>query len=375
MNILVLNAGSSSIKYQVFAMDQQQAILKGLIDRIGETGSEIPDHHAALERIALHLRTEALPIQAIGHRVVHGGDYFQQPALINAKVIEAIQAMIPLAPLHNPANLEGIRVAQSLFPDLPQVAVFDTAFHQTMPAKAYRYAIPNDLYRKHKVRRYGFHGTSHHYVAEQAAAYLEHDLHSLNLISAHLGNGCSMTAIAQGLSVDTSMGMTPLEGLVMGTRSGNIDPGLFLFLQKQLGLSAIDIDTLLNKHSGLKGLCGVSDMRQIQQLAEENHEQAQLAESLFVYHIRKYMGAYTAVLGKVDAVIFTGGIGEHSAHIREQVCHDLNVLGITLDKTRNQAKHSGIRTIHSKASRVKVLVIPTNEELAIARYTQKFINH
>lgn len=373
LNILVLNAGSSSVKYQVFDMHTQQVLIKGLIDRIGEAGSAIANHHAALEQIVAQLQEAQLPIQAIGHRAVHGGEAFHDAALITPDMIQAMRDMIPLAPLHNPANLQGIEVAQQLFPDLPQVAVFDTAFHQTMPPVAYRYAVPTNLYEQHKVRRYGFHGTSHQYVAEQAAEYLQKPLNTLNLITLHLGNGCSATAIAQGKSVDTSMGLTPLEGLAMGTRCGDIDPALHFYLSRELKMSPQDLETLLNKQSGLKGVCGVGDMREVQRLADQGDQNAQLAEALFAYRVKKYIGSYYAVLGTVDAIIFTGGIGENSARIRELSCTNLQGLGIELDQAKNGSAGKGIVECHKPTSRVKVLVAPTNEELAIARHTLKFL--
>lgn len=368
--ILVLNAGSSSLKYQVFDMENQQVLVGGLLDRIGEAGSEIASHQEALARIMLHLQAAGITeIDAIGHRVVHGGEHFKQPARIDAAVVDAIRAMIPLAPLHNPANLAGIEVAQRLFPAVPQVAVFDTAFHQTMPPVAFRYAVPVELYREHKVRRYGFHGTSHHYVAQQAAAYLQRELADLNLITLHLGNGCSAAAIAKGKSVDTSMGMTPMEGLVMGTRCGDIDPALHFYLQRATGLSPDAVESLFNKKSGLKGLCGVGDMREVQALADTGDTDAQLAEAMFAYRVKKYIGAYSAVLGQVDAVIFTGGIGEHSARIRAQVCANLQVFGIYPDPAKNAAHTAGIMAFQQETATLKLLVIPTNEELEIARST------
>jgi acetate kinase len=374
VKILVLNAGSSSIKYQVFGMDELQVLAGGLIDRIGEAGGEMASHHAALEQIIQRLQAAGIAgVDAIGHRVVHGGEHFKQPALIDATVVDTIRAMIPLAPLHNPANLEGIEVAQRLFPGIPQVAVFDTAFHQTMPPVAFRYALPLELYQQHKVRRYGFHGTSHQYVAQQAAAYLQRDLADLNLITLHLGNGCSAAAIAGGKSVDTSMGMTPLEGLVMGTRCGDIDPALHFYLQRETGLSADDVESLFNKKSGLKGLCGVGDMREVQALADSGDTDAQLAEAMFAYRVKKYIGAYIAVLGRIDAVVFTGGIGEHSARVRAQVCANLQVLGIQADAEKNASHKTGILEFQQEGAGVKLLVIPTNEELAIAHSTAAFI--
>ncbi len=379
MRILVLNAGSSSVKYQVFSMAGNAEVLtSGLVDRIGEPGSEMTSHHHALEHLILHLQREGIigsgqGIDAIGHRVVHGGERFQQPVLIDADVIAAIRDMIPLAPLHNPANLQGIEVAQQLFPGIPQVAVFDTAFHQTMPPVAFRYALPAELYREYRVRRYGFHGTSHQYVAQQAALYLKRDLSELNLITMHLGNGCSATAIAQGKSVDTSMGMTPLEGLVMGTRCGDLDPALHFYLQREMGLTADALEHLLNKQSGLKGICGVGDMREVQSRMDSGDTDAQLAEALFVYRAKKYLGAYFAVLGNVDAIIFTGGIGEHSARIREQICANLQGLGIGVDSNKNQQRSKQVMPFHSDTASVQLLVIPTNEELAIARSTAALI--
>lgn len=379
MRILVLNAGSSSVKYQVFSMAGNAEVLtSGLVDRIGEPGSEITSHHHALEHLILHLQREGIigsgqGIDAIGHRVVHGGERFQQPVLIDADVVAAIRDMIPLAPLHNPANLQGIEVAQQLFPGIPQVAVFDTAFHQTMPPVAFCYALPAELYREYRVRRYGFHGTSHQYVAQQAALYLKRDLSELNLITMHLGNGCSATAIAQGKSVDTSMGMTPLEGLVMGTRCGDLDPALHFYLQREMGLTADALEHLLNKQSGLKGICGVGDMREVQSRMDSGDTDAQLAEALFVYRAKKYLGAYFAVLGNVDAIIFTGGIGEHSARIREQICANLQGLGIGVDSGKNQRRSKQVMPFHSDTASVQLLVIPTNEELAIARSTAALI--
>lgn len=372
MKILVLNAGSSSIKYQLFEMAQppEQVLTAGVIDRIGEAGSEIRSHLHALEFIIQHLQREGVhEIDAIGHRTVHGGERFQAPALITDEVMQAIQAMIPLAPLHNPANLLGIEVARKLFPDLPQVAVFDTAFHQTMPPVAFRYALPAELYHQHQVRRYGFHGTSHQYVAQRAAEYLQRDLSELNLITLHLGNGCSAAAIAKGKSVDTSMGMTPLEGLVMGTRCGDIDPALHFYLQHELKMPFAELERLLNKQSGLKGLCGVSDMREVQQRAQAGDAEAKLAEAMFVYRIKKYIGAYFAVLGEVNSLVFTGGIGENAASIRELICQNMQGLGLALDTVKNKQVSKGLCEISTPQSKVKIMEISTNEELAIARAT------
>lgn len=394
MKILVLNAGSSSLKYQLFNMTSETVLAKGLIERIGEENGKLEQewvdeddtkqgnvlttpihtHQDALGLMIQQLRDanvlhDLRNLFAIGHRVVHGGNAFHKPVLIDNEVISSIQSMIPLAPLHNPANLQGIEVARELFPETPQVAVFDTAFHQTMPPEAYRYAVPHEWHDTYQVRRYGFHGTSHQCVAQQTACVLECDLSSLNLITLHLGNGCSATAIAKGESVDTSMGMTPLEGLVMGTRSGDIDPALLFYIQREAQLDFDEIETLLNKQSGLKGLSGVSDMREIGKLAQQGDKAAQLAEAVFVYRIRKYIGAYAAVLGRVDALVFTGGIGENAASIRKQVCQNLDILGIQLDTEKNAQHSRDTRALHLKTSKTQILVVPTNEELAIARST------
>ena len=379
MRILVLNAGSSSLKYQLFGMEDERVLARGSVDRIGEPGSGVDSHQDALQRIIDALQAQGAvrgreDLDAIGHRVVHGGEQFHKPVLIDAEVVRAIREMIPLAPLHNPANLQGIEVAQRLFPGTPQVAVFDTAFHQSMPPAAFRYALPAALYREHRVRRYGFHGTSHKYVAQRAAAVLQRDPAELNLITLHLGNGCSAAAIAAGKSIDTSMGMTPLEGLVMGTRCGDIDPALHFYLQRELALSSAETENLLNKRSGLIGLCGVSDMREVERRIEAGDEEARLAESMFVYRIRKYIGAYAAVLGRLDAIVFTGGIGEHSARIRALVCSGLELFGVALDPRRNEAAH-GECSIEQSDTNLKLLVIATNEELEIARSSACCLQH
>jgi acetate kinase len=312
-------------------------------------------------------------LDAIGHRVVHGGETFTQPALIDATVLAGIRKVAPLAPLHNPANLTGIEIAMAIAPDIPHVAVFDTAFHQTIPDYAYRYALPEKLYTDYGVRRYGFHGTSHHYVAQRAAENLGVPLQSINLISLHLGNGASAAAIRQGRCVDTSMGLTPLEGLVMGTRSGDIDPAIPFYLAKQANLTFAEIDDLLNRHSGLKGICGFNDMREVHQQAEQGNASAILAIEMYCYRIRKYIGAYTAVLGRVDAIVFTAGIGENAAFIRAQVCDDLAGLGIVLDATKNKLSCEGVLDISTAESIVRVLVVPTDEEWEIAMQTRSLL--
>ena len=309
----------------------------------------------------------------IGHRVVHGGEAFREPTLIDDGVISNIRAMIPLAPLHNPANLTGVEVARNHFPAVPQVAVFDTAFHQTMPAHSFHYALPYSLYKQHHVRRYGFHGTSHRYVAKQAAAHLNKPLETVNLITLHLGNGASATAIQGGRSIDTSMGMTPLEGLIMGTRCGDLDPAIQGYLARVTGKPYEEIGTIFENQSGLRGICGASDMREVVRMAGSGDPLAMLALEMFCYRIKKYIGAYFAVLGEVDALVFTGGIGENSPVVRAHCCEGLASLGIAVDEERNQAPVKETSEIQSDRSRVKVLVIPTNEELEIAIQTVECI--
>ena len=397
MTILVINAGSSSIKYQLFDMANQQAVASGLLERIGEAASRhqvqwqdstgimhnrqidghADNHNQALQQVVQQLGSigplaSLEQLEAIGHRVVHGGERFSQPVLIDSTVIDAIRNMIPLAPLHNPANLEGIEVMLELCPTLPQVAVFDTAFHQSMPEYAFRYALPDALYREYQVRRYGFHGTSHHYVAKQAAAHLDSNLEQLNLITLHLGNGCSAAAIQAGRCIDTSMGMTPLEGLMMGTRSGDIDPALHFYLLRETATTPQQLEQLLNRESGLKGVCGSSDMREVAERAAQGEAEPILARSMFSYRIRKYIGSYLAVLGSADAIIFTGGIGEHDADLRQQVCQGLEGLGIRL-AAEAVTTADGITTLQYTDSPVKLLVIPTNEELEIARCTRAMV--
>jgi acetate kinase len=309
----------------------------------------------------------------IGHRVVHGGEMFHQPTLIDDTVLEGIRKMVPLAPLHNPANLAGIEITLQHAADIPQVAVFDTAFHQSIPPHAFHYALPKELYEQLQVRRYGFHGTSHYYVAKQAAKFLNKPLSSLNLIVLHLGNGASATAIQQGLSVDTSMGMTPLEGLVMGTRSGDIDPAIPYYLSQNKAMSDKEINTMLNKESGLKGLCRENDMRAVHQKADAGDDDAQLALDIYCYRIKKYIGAYFAVLGRIDALVFTGGIGENAVYVREKTCAGLEMLGIAINPEKNRQESSAARDISTKGEAVSVLVIPTNEELEIAMQTMACI--
>jgi len=394
MKFFIINSGSSSIKYQVIEMATETVLATGLVERIGDeigrlkntffpgTESEresvleqtIPDHDSGM-RLVISLLTDSVQgiirdtseISAIGHRVVHGGEDFRASTRITPAVIEAIQRNIPLAPLHNPANLDGIRVAMEIFSTVPQVAVFDTAFHQTMPPHAFMYALPYNLYEQDRVRRYGFHGTSHRFVAGECARLLDKPLAECNLITVHLGNGCSMTAIEGGVSVDTSLGMTPLEGLVMGTRSGDVDPALHLFLKQNKGMDLEAIDTLLNKESGLKGLCGMNDMRDIHKAVDAGDERASMALAVQTYRNRKYIGAFMAVLGRVDGIVFTAGIGENDAIVRADSLKGLELFGVRLDPKKNRTCNREARCISSEDSRVRVFIIPTNEELAIAR--------
>ena len=401
MKILVINSGSSSIKYQLFDMSAGKVLASGVLEQIGEARSrlthltrnardemveivkiaKVADHQAGFQLIGCVLSESGAladtgELSGIGHRVVHGGEEFKEPTRINKKVIDTIRRLIPLAPLHNPANLMGIEVAMQSAPEVPQIAVFDTAFHQSIPAHAFRYAIPQNLYEAHHVRRYGFHGTSHYYVAKQAANLLHRTLQSLNLITLHLGNGASMAAVKGGRSLDTSMGMTPLEGLIMGTRSGDIDPAIIFYLERKTGMERDKVEFILNHESGLKGICGVNDMRKIEKLAEAGNARARLAIEMVCYRIKKYIGAYYAVLGQLDALVFTAGIGENSPLIRARSCRGLSHLGIDVDPLKNDRRSEEAFEIQSTSSRVKILVVPTDEELEIAQQTvaciQKF---
>jgi acetate kinase len=400
MKILVLNCGSSTIKYQLINMEDEAAMASGLAERVGEpqgrlTHNRFPDTEAQstivreepiLEHkdgihMVIDLLTDeehgvvndASEISAVGHRVVHGGEHFRAPALIDEEVIGVIEETIPLAPLHNPANLMGIRVAQTLIPQAPQVAVFDTAFHQTMPPRAYHYSLPYEYYEKLGVRRYGFHGTSHRYVAKEAARLMGSPLDNLNLMTIHLGSGASTCAIEKGRSVDTSMGMTPVAGIIMGTRSGNIDPGIIFYLAKRRGMTIEDLDHVLTHESGLKGICGLNDMRDIHKKATDGDARARLALDMFVYSIKKYIGNYFAILGRLDGIVFTAGIGEHDVEIRERCCENLERLGIVLDPEKNKQEHEGPLQINKSESSVALFVIPTNEELEIAQQTKELL--
>jgi acetate kinase len=393
MNILVVNSGSSSIKYQLFNMEQGERLLvKGIADKIGlddshlrqtdEHGAQqrqdmpLADHRAALQAIFAALRSYRQgaaapePVRGVGHRVVHGGEMFSGSVLIDDGVMKKLRQLAELAPLHNPPNILGIEVCQGLLPGVPNVAVFDTALHQTMPPKAYLYALPMELYRKYGIRKYGFHGTSHAYVAREAARHMGRPLEELKVITCHLGNGCSVAAFAGGKSIDTSMGFTPLEGLVMGTRSGDLDPAVVLYLVKDLHMDADAADDLLNKESGLQGLCGVRDMRDIEEM-QQSSEAARTAVEVFVYRLQKYIGAYTAALGGAQAIVFTAGIGENSPSVRAKTLEPFGYLGLWVDEAANREG----RTIFSRAdSAVCALTIRTNEELVIARDTYAIVN-
>jgi acetate kinase len=397
MNILVLNCGSSSIKYQLLNIDNKTVLAKGIVEKVGLKGSflknenqngdkvklegEVIDHQVGIEYILGVLIsknhgciTSLSEINAVGHRVAHGGEKFRQSTLINDETIADIKWCIQLAPLHNPANLKGILAMKTLLPEIPQVAVFDTAFHQTMPDYAYMYAIPYSLYKKYGVRRYGFHGWSHFYVARRACEILGMEMNKIKIITAHLGNGASMAAILNGKSVDTSMGLTPVEGLIMGTRTGDMDLGVLTFIMEKEELSLPVANTLINKHSGMLGVTGVSsDMREIEKAAEEGNERAILGLNMFRYRIKKYIGAYAAAMGGVDLLIFTGGIGENDPVTREETCMGLEYMGIQFDPQKNAGVRSKEVLLSKEESKVKVMTIPTNEELMFAEHTYKIV--
>ncbi|UQX03058.1 acetate kinase [Streptomyces sp. RerS4] len=390
--VLVLNSGSSSVKYQLLDMADRSRLAVGLVERIGEETSRlthepltgpgaaggrrertgpIADHEAALKAVAAELAADGLGLDspelaAVGHRVVHGGTRFTRPTVIDDEVLAEIRSLIPLAPLHNPANVTGIEVARALRADLPQVAVFDTAFHATMPEHVARYAIDAATADKYAIRRYGFHGTSHAYVSRATAALLGRPVEEVNVIVLHLGNGASASAVRGGVCVETSMGLTPLEGLVMGTRSGDLDPAVIFHLARVAGLSIDEIDSLLNKKSGLLGLCGDNDMREVTRRAQEGDASARLALDAYVHRLKKYIGAYAAVLGRVDAVTFTAGVGENAAVVRAATVAGLEELGLALDLEANAARSSEPRLVSAEYARVAVAVVPTDEELEIA---------
>jgi acetate kinase len=370
--VFVVNSGSSSIKYQLVDVATEQSLVSGLIERIGEAG-EVPDHTAGM-RLVLDALGPDRDIVAVGHRVVHGGPRFSAATLITDEVEREIDELSALAPLHNPANVLGIRAARLALPDVPHVAVFDTAFHQSLPPEAYTYAIDATLAAEHQVRRYGFHGTSHQFVSEQTAKFLDRPLGELKTIVLHLGNGASVTAIDGGRSVDTSMGLTPLEGLVMGTRSGDIDAGVVFHLARQAGLGIDELDTLLNRRSGLLGLTGTGDMRDVQEAASNGDEAALAALAVWRHRIRHYIGAYIAALGGLDALVFTAGIGENNALLRRRALAGLEFLGIEIDDDRNELASRSARYISPEGARVAVLVVPTNEELEIARQSSALVS-
>lgn len=391
MNIFVINSGSSSIKYQLIKMPEATLICSGLIDRIGLTNSsithkifknnietihkknlEIDDHGMGLQEVARLLTNDELgviknpdEIKVVGHRVVHGGESFAVTTIITPAVKEQIKKLFPLAPLHNPPNFLGIEVAEKIFINAKQIAVFDTAFHQTMPEVAFRYAIPKEFYYVHEIRAYGFHGTSHKYVSEKAVEYLQNS--NAKIITIHLGNGCSMAAIDAGKCVDTSMGMGPINGLMMGTRSGDLDQSIIFHLVNQLGYDVEQVNNILNKKSGMMGLTGFSDMRDIRTEIKNGNKDAALAYEMYAYRIRKYIGAYTAILNGLDAIVFTAGVGENDALARKLSSSNLEWLGITLDEEKNNTQTKEIREINTPNSKVKILIVPTNEELEIAR--------
>jgi acetate kinase len=392
----VLNCGSSSIKYQLIETNTRSALAKGMIERIGMSSAvltheptgkekirivgEILDHSIALEYVIAVLLSpnhgvisNKGEIDAVGHRVVHGGETFSGSVLITDDVMKALRENIELAPLHNPPNLKGITAAKEHLPTIPQCGIFDTAFHMSMPPHAYLYGIPYKLYKRYKIRRYGFHGTSHRYVSQRAAEILGKPFEDLKIITAHLGNGASMAAIKNGKSIDTSMGFTPLEGLLMGTRSGDLDPSIITYVMGKEGLSISEANTMLNKHSGLVGISGESsDMREIEQAVEEGDKKATYAFNIFTYRIKKYAGAYAAAMGGLDAFVFTGGIGENSIKVRKDVCTDMEFLGIYLDEEKNK-NGKGEFMITTENSPTKVLRIPTNEELVIAMDTEQIV--
>jgi acetate kinase len=392
MKIVIINSGSSSIKYQLIEMPSCDVICTGMIDRIGlETSNlsyvtntnkieetlPITNHRIGLEKIAHLLMDKKVgvikstqEINAVGHRVVHGGSNFTNTTIITSEVKDKIKQLFELAPLHNPANLEGINVASAIFESTVQVAVFDTAFHQTLPIVAYKYALPNSLLTENKIRVYGFHGTSHKYVSEKAIQYLQNNS---KIITIHLGNGCSMTAIKEGKSIDTTLGFGPMNGLIMGTRSGDIDQSVIFYLVNSLGYSLDAVNTMLQKQSGMLGLTGFSDLRDIELNAEQGNVDCQIALAMNAYRIKKYIGSYTAALNGLDAIVFTAGIGENSSYMRKLVCTDMDYFGIEIDNDKNEKRSKEIREINTTQSKTKILIIPTNEEIEIANQVYELL--
>lgn len=398
MKVAIINCGSSSIKYAVFDMSNRDLLGSGILEKIGGADSRVRhrrrNDYGSYDEILMHepvsnhakgfefvlgvaakmrILNDPNELFGIGHRVVHGGELYDKPVLLDGGAVAKIRELAPLAPLHNPANIEGIEVAMARLPDTPQVAVFDTSFHATIPPAAFHYALPYRFYEEHHVRRYGFHGNSHHYVAKRAAALLGMSLENLNLITLHLGNGASAAAIRSGKSIDTSMGLTPLEGLIMGTRCGDLDPAIYGYLHRATGMPLEEVEGVLNNQSGLKGVCGSNDMRETVRLADEGDPRAQLAMDMYCYRIKKYIGAYFAALGHVDAIVFTGGIGENSSIIRSGSCEGLSGMGIVMDEKKNERGSGRETEIQDERSAVKILVIPTNEELEIACHTVETI--
>ncbi|MFN4190166.1 MAG: acetate kinase [Pseudothermotoga sp.] len=395
MKVLVVNCGSSSVKYQFVDMKGEKVLCKGIAERVGIEGSRLvhrvnadkhviekpmKDHEEALKLILevlldpeIGVIKDLSEITAVGHRVVHGAERFASSVLIDEEVMKVLQDNVHLAPLHNPPNIMGIRAVQKLLPNVPNVGVFDTAFHQSMPKKAFLYPIPYEFYEKHRIRRYGFHGTSHRYVSKRAAEILGRDYYDFKVITCHLGNGASIAAVRHGRSIDTSMGFTPLEGVVMGTRSGDIDPAIVIYMQQNLGMSVDKVYDILNKKSGMLGLSQLSsDMRDIEDAALAGNEMAQLALDIYIYRIAKYIGAYAAAMNGVDAIVFTAGVGENSPYVREKVCEYLGFLGIKVDRNLNQVKGAE-RIISTPDSKVAVLIVPTDEEMVIARDTKQIV--
>lgn len=396
MKILVLNCGSSSIKYALYNMDDNSVMTSGGAERVGLDGAfvkvklangekkqimhDIPEHTEGVKFIFSLLTDPEIgvikslsEIDAVGHRMVHGGEKFSQSVLITPEVIKAFEEVSDLAPLHNPANMKGVNAVSELMPGLPQVGVFDTAFHQTMPPKAYMYAIPYELYEKYGIRRYGFHGTSHRYVSARALEYLGMKAEGTKVITAHIGNGGSLAAVVDGKCIDTTMGLTPLEGVMMGTRSGDIDGGAITFIEKKLGLDADGVSNLLNKKSGVFGLCGLTDMRDVAAAAAAGDKKAEVAQDSYFYRVKKYVGAYAAAMGGCDVLVFTAGVGENQSAIREVVCQDMEFMGIKLDVEKNKLIHGEEAIISTPDSKVKVVVIPTDEELMIASDTMALV--
>jgi acetate kinase len=399
MKILVLNCGSSSIKYQLFDMSSGVVLAKGIVEKIGLKGSflknersdgdkvklegEILDHQTGIEYLLGILISEKRgviknlnEIDAVGHRLVHGGELFQSSCFLDDVTIKGVEDCSDLAPLHNPANLKGIYAMKTVLPNVPQVGVFDTSFHQTMPDYTFMYALPYSLYKKYGIRRYGFHGTSHSYVSKRGCEILKLDYNKTKIITCHLGNGASITAIKDGKSLDTSMGLTPVEGLIMGTRSGDVDAGALTLIMEKEEIDYSSLNTLLNKHSGILGISGISsDMREVESAAEEGDERAVLALRMYDYRVKKYIGAYAAAMGGVDLLIFTGGIGENASETRENICRDLEYMGLEFDKHVNNGVRGKELVISKKGSRVTVMIVPTNEEFVIASETREIVEH